>query len=342
MAVRFTLCLILFLCGFAGTQAVMMRTVPERIKLEWLATQDEAVDVLFLGSSHIYHQFDPIVFDEVRGSGRALNMGESGMGVAEQMYLVERILEIRPPGLKYLVLEGLPWSVGKESANDFGKRNLEWHNTSVTLYMLKAISESDMSSAEKRAEIKLHIEHWWRRSLHLARGVDAVRWLTNKSLQDNVAWGDLGPQGNGYLPLLVDQVGEQGRQNREQFLANPQKLFAARQRLPQAGNGGEALPAQILAVERIQEMAQAQGVDVIWWLHPNLGRTPGWHAMHEQGILSSLIAFDDPIRYPDFYKVKWHFDLFHLTRKGSENLTRAFAERFLEVSAGKPEGKEQG
>ena len=82
----------------------------------------------------------------------------------------------------------------------------------------------------------------------------------------------------------------------------------------------------------MERMAAEHGVGIVWWLHPNLGRTPGWRRMHANRDIRFLIAFDDPVRFPDFYKVRWHFDLFHLTRKGSAMMTEVFAREFLTLT----------
>ncbi|MFK5956665.1 MAG: hypothetical protein QM477_09495 [Planctomycetota bacterium] len=325
---RILLFLLLFVCGFVFANAGIGHWLPESQKLEWLKTQKDQVDVIFLGSSHIFHQFDPSTFDAARGEGRSLNMGASGMGVREQLYLVERILAMHPKRLDWLVLEGLPWSAAMQVENDFGLRRLQWHNASVTLFSVKAAWFGDAPWSDRWDQVQRHLQHWWRRSLHIARGMDAIRAFRKPGLLAYADQKDLGPARDGFLPLVVSEVGEKGRVNRESFLANPQKLFAARARLPQAGDGGAADPALVEAVVRIQQLASQQGVQVVWWLHPNLGRTPGWHRMDTDGVLDHFIAFDDPERFPEFYKVGWHFDLFHLTKKGSKKLTAAFAQDF--------------
>lgn len=326
---RYLLSIFLFSCGFVLANTVIGLGLPESIKMELLKTQQSDVDVLFLGSSHVLHQVDPALFDSIRGDGNSLNLGNSGMTGQELLYSAERILSMNLPKLKVLVVEGLPWKIAQNPVNDFSSRTLAWHNASMTRLMLDSIRNSDLPKTEKEEKIWNHVEHWWRRSLHLAQGLDAWNGFRITALTDLENARNLGPSGDGFLPLEMETVLEMGRKNRQSFLANPRKLFAAKRRLSIPGEGSPAAPVLLSVVDRIQRMASGQGVEIVWWLHPNLGRTPGWHAMNQQGLLDHFIAFDDPLRFPEFYEVKWRFDLYHLNKEGSAMLTRALAQDFL-------------
>ncbi len=323
--------LLLFVCGFSCTEWVLGLCTPPRLELAWLQKLEQPVDVVFLGSSHVLHQISPDVFDQERGvvgQSRSVNLGAPAMEVGEEMYLVQKILQLRPD-VRWLVVEALPWDIGmqRETKNDFGARRVEWHQPGITYFMMQQILRSDLPWAEKKSLCWRHLQHGWRQSLHLARGVDAVRWL----LQGPTAYyPEIKKPRTGYRPLRLETAGEKGQKNHAQFLQDPHQLFAARQRLPQIGLGEAPPPALRNMAEQVEAWAAGEGVKVLWWLHPNLGRTSGWHHLFADGTIQHLIAFDDPECYPDFYKVRWHFDLYHLNSAGSERLSRVLAREFLQ------------
>jgi hypothetical protein len=50
-----------------------------------------------------------------------------------------------------------------------------------------------------------------------------------------------------------------------------------------------------------------------------------------------LVAHHDPLRYPQINTPQRRFELFHLDRLGSEQLTRDFARQFLTLTAAERE-----
>jgi hypothetical protein len=317
--------------------------VPERQKMQWFHHVQENVDVVFLGSSHVYRQFDPTLFDQLRGADqrdlRSVNMGALGMGLNEESFLLRQILADRPPHLQWIVIEALPYDLEFQNANDFGLRRLEWHDSALTFPLLWAIWRSELPAAEKYPLMKRHFEHWWRRSLNLARGLDVVDHQLEApfSLANRP---NLGANQDGYMFLEMATATPQSRGMHAKFLRDPSRLLQAARDLPLLPSGGQ--PDQNLRdlVLAMEQQAALQGVGIIWWLHPNLERYVGWRQMKIDGDIRYLIAHDAPKRFPQFYQKKWRFDLFHLNRKGSQLLTKLFASEFEEITAA-AEGQEK-
>lgn len=329
--------LLLFLAGFLLTATWIHSLVPERQKLEWLDTVQQDADVIFLGSSHVYRQFDPQLFDLQRGAAagqsRSLNMAALGMGLNEEAYMLKRILAEHSPKLRWVVIEALPFDMQFQNENDFGIRRLEWHDSENTWRLVRSLLGSDLPRDEKWSLIRRHVEHWWRRSINLARGLDVVEALTSEptSFDGNP---DFGVNQDGYVPLQMATATKQSRGMRQRFLQNPQALLAAAQALPKLDAEETTVDEDLRSlVLDMEASAAAAGVGIIWWLHPNLERYVGWRKMEADGDIHHLVAYDDPARYPAFYQVRWHFDLYHLNRKGAEMMTKIFAEDFKAISA---------
>lgn len=330
--------LLLFLLSFFATAAWVRGYVPERLKIEWFETVQEEADVLFLGSSHVYRQFDPSLFDELRGveneNIRSYNLGTVGMEFAEELYLLRRILHENPSNLKWIVLEAQPFRVQFRNENDFGKRRIGWHDSATTQRLISALLQSDLPMSERWELASRHTEHWWRRTINLARGMDAWNALGKdfESLFPDL--DSLGVKSDGYFPLEMSTANQRNRGMRNGFLKAPEVMLSGRAALLQAGDGGAPTDELLAAVQAMESLAAEKGVELIWWLHPNYERFSGWRQMKQQGDIQHLVAHDDPQAFPEYYELAWRFDAFHLNRPGSEHLTRSFANDFIALQMG--------
>ncbi len=79
------------------------------LKVRRFAEKKENVNIIFVGSSRIYHGISPKVFDQtLRATGRrshSFNMGMDGMNTAEGFALVRRLLTLQPRKLNYVFFE---------------------------------------------------------------------------------------------------------------------------------------------------------------------------------------------------------------------------------------------
>ncbi len=330
-----------FVLGFALSSVAVDALVPERLKLEWFESIADEVDVVFLGSSHVFRQIDPVIFDQERQLEpglRAVNLGAPGMTLAEEMYLLERVLAKSTAHLRWCVVEALPAELQMKNAevNDFGKRRVEWHGFHVSMFLLAEVLRSDQVWAEKWSLFQRHLRHAVMHFFHIGEGSE---WLAKTIRGEGLAFSNpsvFGQGRRGYVPLEMSTADENALKQREEFLQDPRLLWGARPHLSKEGDGGPPSPLQSRMVQAMEEMAQERGVRLIWWLHPNLDRLSGWRQLAKAGQIQ-LIAFDDIERYPQFYKLRWHFDPYHLTRKGAEKMTVLLAHEFQELTQALPQ-----
>lgn len=330
--------LLLFILSFFATSAWVRGYVPERLKIEWCETVQEDAEVLFLGSSHVFRQFDPSLFDELRRAKdkglRSYNLGTVGMEFAEELYLLRRILLENPPNLNWIVVEAQPFRVGFRNDKDFGKRRIGWHDYATTKMLLSALVRSDLPT-DQRWELALrHVEHWWRRTINFARGMNAWDALGKDFEAMFPDTESLGANQDGYLPLELSTASQLNRGMRKGFLKAPGIMLEGRKVLLQAGDGGAPEKDLLAAVRAMEKLAAEKDITIVWWLHPNFERLSGWRQMERQGDIEHLVAHDDPQVFPEFYEVEWRFDAFHLNRQGAELLTRSFAKDFVALQKG--------
>src|SRR5437016_1679781 len=78
-------------------------------KLRFFAAHKDEFDTLFIGSSRVYFQISPAIFDGVmRESGsatRSFNFGIGGMFLPESAYVLEQLLTTKPRNLRWVVIE---------------------------------------------------------------------------------------------------------------------------------------------------------------------------------------------------------------------------------------------
>lgn len=325
--------LLLFLAGFAAVSMGLERMVPGSQRLEFYRHLKDDVEVVFLGTSHVYRQLDPNLFDRVRGADeghRSLNLGEVGMDFSEEHYNLRRILEEDAPKLRWVVIEARPYALEMQNENDFGLRRIRWHDWATTWDLLWSVWESDLDWEVKRDLWRRHLEHWWRRRIHLARGLDAVMALDDPPFSLEGRPG-IGVRKDGFFPLENATADEKQLARNRRFRARPQEMLRMARELVDADDGGPPTDRLLRKVREMEALAEEHEVGLIWWMHPNLERFRGWRQMQADGEIRYLISHDDPVAYPEFYKVQNRYDKHHLNLPGSRLLTRRLAEQFQQI-----------
>jgi hypothetical protein len=105
----------IFAClGFAlllaGAGAARSQEVgPIARKLHWCETHKDNFDIVFVGSSRVFHGLSPRIFDHaVSASGqrwRSFNLGMDKMGMAQSMAIIRELVATGPRHLKYVFFE---------------------------------------------------------------------------------------------------------------------------------------------------------------------------------------------------------------------------------------------
>ena len=94
----------------ASTGLVRSQTVV-RIdrKLHWCEAHKDNFDIIFVGSSRVFHGLSPRIFDqETRASGqnwRSFNLGMDKMGMAQSVAIIRELVATSPRRLKYVFFE---------------------------------------------------------------------------------------------------------------------------------------------------------------------------------------------------------------------------------------------
>ena len=97
--------LLLASAGAARSQEVG----PIARKLHWCETHKDNFDIVFVGSSRVFHGLSPRIFDQAaRANGqrwRSFNLGMDKMGMAQSMAIIRELVATGPRHLKYVFFE---------------------------------------------------------------------------------------------------------------------------------------------------------------------------------------------------------------------------------------------
>ena len=101
---------------------------------------------LFIGSSRIYFQISPAIFDRVtRESGlptRSFNFGIGGMYLPESAYLLEQILNLKPRNLRWVFIEYDELQTRWSPENQTSRRALYWGDWKRVSLLLRKLTDS--------------------------------------------------------------------------------------------------------------------------------------------------------------------------------------------------------
>ena len=134
--------------GFAAAVRVMHPFVPEVVpvltgKLAYFEQHKDDYSVLLLGTSRIYRQADPDLFDrevlaQTGKEVRSYNLGLVGLEDNEALKLVDDVLAMKPANVKWVLLEvDLRTDPGKK--NMYTRRSIYWHDAPKTKRMVTRI-----------------------------------------------------------------------------------------------------------------------------------------------------------------------------------------------------------
>lgn len=332
--VRYTLAFLLVLGGFWITRTVMEPVTEERVvllsdkKLEEFAQRKDSYQVIFIGTSRVYRQLSPAVFeDELARHGiemETYNFGTPSQGLPEQLHVLRQIHELEPANLRYVIFE--PDFVQMVDGNYLSFRSIKMHELGPFLNQSASIVRSEYPSKPKL----------------LIRGILATaHHYTNFGLLSCVVkrscgelvYDDQAPVGDrGYSPLNMDMH----EYRRDEFLAGEIDVIAGNfdaMNEPDWWPNSPPMPEGNRAnLERFIAGIKELGYEPILFIPPLAYRQYYHHEVRksvETGEIDiPMLAIRGPEIDPEFYETGAWFDRGHLHRENTEVMTRKIALQF--------------
>ena len=310
-------------------------------KFRFFAAHRDEFDTLFIGSSRVYFQISPAIFNRVtRESGlptHSFNFGIGGMYLPETSYLLEEILNVKPRNLKWVFIEYDEMQTKWSPENQTSRRALYWADWKRVSLLLRKLTDAgtdplSLPSPAKLRDIALRREDEKNtRSLltfyagqleknytNVSRAADVFSQFLGRDTKERRA-SYLGAASDGYVT----------RPNR----MSPNQAAAYERGLAAAMAQTDVRPLSPYASEAYRQCAQEVrkiGATPIFLITPS---TTEINVSAENASLREVVmAFNNPRTYPNLYHSSVRRDGQHLTKSGAEEFTRIVAANFVELA----------
>jgi hypothetical protein len=310
-------------------------------KFRFFAAHKDEFDTLFIGSSCVYFQISPAIFDRVtRESGmptHSFNFGVGGMYLPETSYLLEQILNLKPRNLRWVFIEYDELQTKWSPENQTSRRALYWADWKRVSLLLRKLTDAGTdpvwlpSPAKLRDIVLRQKDEKNTRSLLTFYAGQFEKNYTNVARASDVLEYFFGRDTKGrrarYLGLASD--GYVTRPNR----MSPNHVAAYERGLAAAMAQTDTHPLSPYAVEAYRQCAQEvrkTGAAPIFLITPSTTQINV--ATESTGLTGVVMAFNNPRTYPGLYRSSTRRDGQHLTTSGAEEFTRIVAANFVELA----------
>ena len=190
-------------------------------KFRFFSAHKDEFDTLFIGSSRIYFQISPAIFDRVtRESGlptHSFNFGIGGMYLPESSYLLEQILNLKPRNLRWVFIEYDELQTKWSPENQTSRRALYWADWKRVSPLLRKLTDAgadplwlpnpgklrDIVLRQKdekntRGLLTFYVTQFERNYTNVSRAADVLDYFWRRDTRERRT-SYLGASGDGYV-----------------------------------------------------------------------------------------------------------------------------------------------
>jgi hypothetical protein len=307
-------------------------------KFRFFAAHKDEFDTLFIGSSRVYFQISPAIFDRVtRESGmptHSFNFGVGGMYLPETAYLLEQILNLKPRNLRWVFIEYDELQTKWSPENQSSRRALYWADWKRVSLLLRKLTDAGTDppwlpdpakfrdiilrqNDEKstRSLLTFYVTQVERNYTNISRAADVLDHFLSRDTKGRRA-SYLGAASDGYV-TRPNQMSPSQPATYERALAAAMAQTGTR-------------PLSPYAMEAYRQCAQEVrniGAVPIFLITPS---TTEINVAAETTELTGVVmAFNNPQAYPNLFRSSARRDGQHLTKAGAEEFTRIVATNFV-------------
>lgn len=296
-------------------------------KIKYLKESNLKPNVVFFGSSRIYRQVNPNLYDSIyfahnKTKIESFNFGTPGNFPPQTYYLLNNFIESEIAQNCKLIFLELSNFINIDKVSLTQERVYYWTNLNFLILIIKStIKRKDLSVDGKIEIIKNYINVFLKKVLGIGLFYDALK---KENLYDELF---LGPDKNGYVSLDYEFL-----KTSSEDLANRKKsldILDLERRLKYASSRKEELNEIVDRVHlqylyKMIENASKHGIKLIFILPPR----------NSSQILSNLAnalpknSVVDLSKNKDFYTLENSFDNGHLNSKGANLFTYKLFELY--------------
>ncbi len=336
-----------FFAAFAACALTIHRLLPfpdiyaVQAKVAWLAQHPDDYDTIFIGTSRIYHQLIPSIFDKLTAERgvptKSFNAAVDGMRPPEDAYVLDEILKSPHPRLRWVFLESGAVRVAVDPRKRGTNRNVYWHDGERLATLWSEGLQVRKESKHLRNKIRDFlgslsldlVEHtglYLQNMSNFGRASSPLQhWLHPH--WPAIYWPPLGPQQDGFA-RIADRTQLQGKALLEFRAA----MTSTKKRPPVEDYGSQASQAAMQTM--LLKITAAKATPVL--LIPPTLSYKNFRPKPDAQPPAPVFNFSDLNKYPELYNEPVRLDTDHLNTAGAEIFTRLVADRFAEWAHANP------
>jgi hypothetical protein len=313
-------------------------------KLAHLSSARDRYDTILIGSSRTNCQIDPKTFDrttaELGQPTHTFNFGINGMFAPEDGYVCEQILKVRPPGLRWVLLEVSFFMPSRIADPVQPRRVIMWHDWARTRAacnsLLPPARPAKSGSFSRRVEawqkrwdayakvwpqISGHLRCFAIRESGLGRGAESLQEQLSGTGAAKPSAAAAIASSEGFSPITEAPTREE--------LARFENAYAARQTDP--SDYRPLPPAAQANLDHMLARIRAVGATPVLFNAP----TPAEIVyVPDAKSHAPVLDFCDFKKYPVLFKIENRQEHAHLNAKGAEIFSKLIAEEWVKATAG--------
>jgi hypothetical protein len=320
-----------FVCTLVVTCGAIHYVLPPRPdipvvsdKLAWLRKYAAHYDTLFLGTSRVYKQIMPNLFDErMREHGfrmSSYNLAADGMNFPETFIVLESALDfINKPKLVVLELGGLQ-RMPNPIFKDESLRVVHWHNWKYTAMsvssLMKYAANTHMPALDVFEYLAWHFRHLTLNTSNLGSGASLLSYY-------------LFDKHESLLPVGKEGCVYMDRKMTTEELEDFRNKLSAKHPTSELPVEEDAVFANALTA--FASKLNDRGICLIFVQMPAFRRVQPPVPKDSNGRLLTVVDLDDVEHQPAFWEPEHRYDPHHLNKRGSQLFTYALADEIAAI-----------
>lgn len=298
------------------------------------APADEPYEVVFVGSSRIYHGVAPEVFDQrLKERGyplRSFNLAITGQKVDGAYGTLESLAQTDPDGLKFVFIDPEELSLMLNRLPRTMRGVVYLHDVQTTRLLLDYVWNSELSFENKFDRSVEMTRACVYRNTNVGRALGPIDDLLGRTPTEEDMAFRLGPDRDGWRSKDIAPKPRSAAAHQE-FLDEP--VLWAKRIAQLRGKRPKSEPLHEHArplLTRIQDLVHSLGAEPIFFISPATAYQGQLIQAHAKGDVKTLFRFNDPIAYPELYEMDARWEAAHLSGEGARRFSILLADRFAD------------
>ncbi len=347
---RGTICLGLFILGLCGGCWAIREALPfpevalVKPKIEHFAARHDDYDTLFLGSSRIYYQIIPALFDRLAAEQglptRSFNAAIAGMRPPEDAYYLDYLLRSPPKKLRWVFIElaGLRTAVDRDKIGTV--RAVYWHDWQRLWMLLQRALEvkPDVKNRkwkkqlqprlEQLSDFYEHVPLFIQNQTNLGRATLFTSRLIYAAPRPPAPLrATLGDDLAGWIPTGRPELMSGSE------LAGYEKGLAERRLEKPRRDLADSVSQQ--ALETMIRKIEKLGATPVLVVPPTTNKR-NFFPSPERAQKTIVLDFCDLEKFPELYEHRYRLDTDHLNTEGAAVFTRTFVKTWADEARRRP------